>query len=310
MKRAFWLLCLLPACTRTTELLGPAPTPLSYCPTTIDVYGGSNVLLLGCGGPHLAPEPVEDGYFAPGTPDYDASLAGRIYARLLDDPELAPRFGSAWKIRSCSAPGASLVQLAPALPQDENNDNCGQDSPSNAGALAGVCANDPAPILLLSAGMLDDRCHGGGPDSSEVDDPTTYAQHFASRLDTFLAARHPNAALVGPTTEWTAAPLHDVSLVAGCTWTRPDWDATGLNLWRLSRAGGRSVSLVTDLHGEFQSHSHCCKLLDLDCNTNFSSESTGVVNCDGAQAIVDLWYQNLKTLLLAKDYDCPVAQGG
>ena len=306
MKRAaFCLLCLLPACTRTTELLGPAPTALSYCPTTIDVYGGSNVSLLGCGGPQLAPAPLEDGYLAPGTPDYDASLAGRIYARLVYDPELFPRFGSSWKVRSCSAPGASLSHLAPAMPEDD----CGPDSPNGAGTLLDICANNPAPLLLLSAGMLDDRCHGGGPDSSEADDPTTYAQHFASRLDSFLTARHPNAVLVGPTTEWTATPVHGVSSFAECTWTRPDWDVGGLDLWEQHRADSPSLSLVPDLHRDFQRHNHCCTLLGLDCDTNFSSV-LGVVNCDGAQAIVDLWYQDLKALLLARNYTCPGVLGG
>ncbi|HEX7507730.1 MAG TPA: hypothetical protein VF550_13215 [Polyangia bacterium] len=304
MMRALCLLCFLPACTRTTEMLGPAPTTHSYCPTTIDVYGGSNVSLLGCGGPHLAPDPLQDGYFAPGTPDYDATLAGRIYARLVYDPDLIPRFGSSWKVRSCSAPLASLSQLTPPLPEDD----CGPNSPSGAGALLDICANDPAPLLLLSAGMLDDRCHGGGPDSSEADDPTTYARHLASRLDSFLPARHPNTALVGPTTEWTATPVHDVSFAAGCTWTRPDWDIAGLRQWKPSRTDSLSVSLVADLHGAFQRHNHCCGLLDLACDTNFSS-GLGVVNCDGAQAIVDLWYQNLKALLLAQNYGCPVAQG-
>jgi hypothetical protein len=247
---------------------------------------------------------LQDGYFAPGTPDYDATLAGRIYARLVYDPDLIPRFGSSWHVRSCSAPLASLTQLAPPLPEDD----CGQDSPSNAGTLLGMCANDPAPLLLLSAGMLDDRCHGGGPDSSEADDPTTYTRHFASRLDSFLTVRHPNIVLVGPTSEWTAAPVHDVSLLAGCSWTRPDWDIAGLDQWWQRRTDSRTVSLVRDLHGDFQRHNHCCGLLGVACDTNFSS-GPGLVNCDGAQAIVDLWYQNLKALLLARSYGCGAAQG-
>jgi len=198
------------------------------------------------------------------------------------------------------------VQLAPAL----SKDSCGPDSPSGAGTFLGVCANRPAPILLLSAGMLDDRCHGGGPDSSEADNPAAYSQHFASRLDSFLTVRQTSFVLVGPTTEWMPAPLHGVSSEAGCTWTRPDWDGSGLDLWRLNRTYKGSVSLVADLHSDFQRHNHCCKLLDLACDTNFSSEVGGVVNCDGAQAIVDFWYQDLKALLLAGDYDCPAAQGG
>jgi hypothetical protein len=81
-----------------------------------------------------------------------------------------------------------------------------------------------------------------------------------------------------------------------------------LDLWAQTLADNHSVSLVPDLHRDFQRHNHCCTLLGLDCDTNFSS-GLGVVNCDGAQAIVDLWYQNLKALLLAQNYGCPVAQG-
>ena len=50
MRGALCVLCLLSACTRTTELLGPPPKALPYCPTTMDVYGGTNASLVGCGG--------------------------------------------------------------------------------------------------------------------------------------------------------------------------------------------------------------------------------------------------------------------
>jgi hypothetical protein len=305
MKRAWCLLCLLPACTRTTELLGPTPTALPFCPTTMDVYGGTNVALRGCGGPSLAPASLEDGTFAPDTPEYGSSLAGRLYARLVGDPDLAPRFGSAWKVRSCSAPGASLVHFSPALTEN----NCGQNAPNGAGSMVGMCADHPAPLVLLSAGMLDDRCHGGGPDSSADNDPATYNRHFASRLDAFLIARHPQAALVGPTTEWTAKLIHGNSFAAECAWSRPDWDISGLDLWIHNRSNAFSVGRVADLHGEFQRHSHCCKVFDAGCEKDFLAEP-GVVNCDGAQTIVDLWYQSLKALLLAHDFVCPAASGG
>jgi len=304
MKRTLCLLFLLPACTRTTELLGPAATARPYCPTTMDVYGGTNVSLLGCGGPRQPPSSLEEGTFAPDTADYDASLAGRIYARLVDDPDLLPRFGSAWKVRSCSAPGASLVQLAPALSED----NCGQNAPSGAGSLVGLCANHPAPLLLLSAGMLDDTCHGGGPDSSAANDPSAYARHFVVRLDDFLTARHPHAALIGPTTEWTSNAIDGVSFAAECAWTRPDWDIAGLDLWSQKRPNDFGVSRVADLDGEFQHHNHCCKVFGIGCETNFVSEP-GVVNCEGAQTIVDLWYQSLKVFLLAQDFVCPTVPG-
>jgi hypothetical protein len=271
----------------------------------MDVYGGTNVSLLGCGGPRLAPASLEDGTFAPDTSDYDASLAGRLYRRLVDDPDLLLRFGTTWKVRSCSASGASLLQLAPALAAD----NCGQNAPSGAGSLAGLCASNPAPILLLSAGMLDDGCHGGGSDSSAANDPTTYAGHFATRLDDLLTARHPHAALIGPMTEWTSKAIHGVSFAEACAWTRPDWDIVGLDGWRGKSQNDVGVSRVADLHGEFRRHSPCCKVLGVGCETNFFSEP-GVVNCEGAQPIVDLWYQSLKAFLLARDFVCPAVLGG
>jgi hypothetical protein len=174
--------------------------------------------------------------------------------------------------------------------------------------MLGMCANQPAPLLLLSAGMLDDGCHGGGPDSSAADDPTTYDSHFATRLDAFLTARHPQAALVGPTTEWTSKSIHGISFAAECAWTRPDWDISGLDLWIQKRSNAFGLSRVADLHCEFQRHTHCCKIFDVDCEKDFLAEP-GVVNCDGAQTIVDLWYQSLKALLLAHDYVCPAVPG-
>jgi hypothetical protein len=312
------LLFLLSSCTRSTELLGSMASPPDaatagvpdtvsttrpFCPTAIDVYGGINVQLMGCGGPPLAPDPLADGYFAPGTASYDASLAGRIYARLVGDPDLVPRFGSTWTVRSCSGPDESITTLTTAGLLDD----CGHDSPDMEGTLASACITNPAPLLLISAGMLDDRCHGGGPDSDMPDDPDTYAHHFVVRLDSFLLDRHPIFALLGPTTEWTSAPNRNSppSLFGGCNWSRPDWDARGLDLWQQGRTATLDTLVVPDLHDDFKSHNRCCKALGLTCGTVYSSVPE-VVNCDGASAIVDQWYRNLKNVLLANNYECPV----
>jgi hypothetical protein len=316
MSRAATLFLLLSACTHSTELLGPGPPQdeveagvpdaipptRPFCPTTLDVYGGANVQLVGCGGPQLAPDPLADGYFAPGTASYDASLAGRIYARLVGDPDLVPRFGSVWTVRSCSAPEESISTLAAALPVDD----CGHDSPDLAGTQTDACSSSPASLLLISAGMLDDRCHGGGPDSDVPDDPETYAHHFAMRLDSFLISRHPTFALIGPTTEWTAVPTHNGPPLAfgGCNWSRPDWDTLGLKQWQQGHTATVETLVVPDLHDDFKSHNRCCKALELTCGTAYSS-IPAVVNCDGASAIVDQWYRNLKNVLLANNYECP-----
>jgi len=298
MKPILCWLCLLPACTRTTELIGDLPGA-PYCPTSIDVFGGKNVSLIGCGGPRQAPMPPEDGMFAPGTADYDGSVAGRIYARILDDPELLGRFGRAWTVRSCSAPAGMLTQMTPSLVEDD----CGQDSPSEASALLGICGDNPAPVMLLAAGMLDDRCHGGGPDSSKPDDRATYARHMAERLDAFVDERRPQVALVGATTEWTATPVPGLAQAAACGWTRPDWEVAAVAEWRQARQGRPTVYEVADLHDEFRRHSDCCGLLGVPCEASHSTE-LGVINCDGAEAIVELWYQALRSLLLGNQYTC------
>ena len=90
------------ACSVSTELLSKQPS-LSFCPTRIDVYGGTNTELAGCGGPGPTQQVGAAGFFSPGTSDYDATLAGRLQARLVADPDLLPVFGEGWKVRSCSA---------------------------------------------------------------------------------------------------------------------------------------------------------------------------------------------------------------
>ena len=283
---------------------GDAKPQRGFCPTRIDVYGGINMQLAGCGGSELTPAPVESGYFSPGTPDYDGTVAGRLLARLTGDPDLEPLFGSTWTVRSCAGSGETLSQVTSSLAEDD----CGPGSPNNAGQWLASCDIDPAPVLLFSAGMLDDACHGGGPDSGEPDDAATYVRHYARRMDGFLASRNPGLAIVGPLTEWTDAPPYTQDSQSGCQWQRPDWDELGLQHWSETRADGNDVEVVPDLHVDFRNHSKCCQILGGSCSTNWfnrDSKNPEVANCDGAQAIVDFWYSRLKMALLARDFRCP-----
>ncbi len=316
MTRTLLVLCLLVGCTESTELFqqhkdassadGAARPEHDFCPTRIDVYGGINMQLAGCGGAAPTDATREKGYFSPGAPDYDSTVAGRLLARLTDDPDLVPIFGSTWSVRSCAGPGQTLSQLTPPLSEDD----CAVDGGTEGGTWQTSCVGDPAPVLLFSAGMLDDLCHGGGPDSSAKDDPATYVRHYAQRMASFLASRKPGLAMVGPLTEWTEAPPYTDSTPATCDWPRPQWDEQGLQAWVESASGAQGVAvdveIVPDLHAEFRDHGKCCQILDGSCSTNwFSHDSQEVASCDGAQAIVDFWYARLKAALLARDFVCP-----
>lgn len=301
---------LLGGCTRTTELLpsGDSGTAdqggssFAFCPTSIDIYGGVNVQLVGCGGPFQAPQLLENGYFSVGSADYDATLAGRLLARLAADPDLVPRFGAAWKVRSCSTTMETLVELAPPLA----GDNCGPDTPPHMGDLQGICTVAPAPLILVSADALSDHCHGGGPDSSRADDEMMYARHFAERLDALLATRAPQLAVVGARTEWVVPAAEGPP--PNCRWQRPDWNITGLARWQESHSAAATVVAVGNLHEEFKRHSACCQALGLACATNWFSLGAGgpeAVNCDGAHALVDFWYAHLKDALLGNRFECP-----
>jgi hypothetical protein len=295
----------------------PGGLSLPFCPTTIDVYGGINMALMGCGGPTQGPSPLEGGFVNrhwsdSGFSEFANTMAGRLQARLVADPDLVPTFGSNWQVRSCAAPNETLPSLVPAMPDDA----CGSDAPPQMGTLSAICSAQPAPLLLLAAGALDDRCHGGGPDSSEPDDPTTFAAHFAARLDSLLVSRQPKMAIVGAQTEWYAlesqggpGPSSPGTPDRGqCQWQRPDWAETGLGLWQASHLATADVMVVGDLHNAFKQHSSCCQALGVTCATNWlagNGPEQGTVNCDGAQALVDFWYTQLKALLRANQFQCP-----
>jgi hypothetical protein len=327
-----WLLLVL-GCTRSTELLPPGddasidrPVPADvyvpadrdapadsfvpdtgpprrhypFCPTTIDVYGGTNFLFPVVGGPQSPMADPKAGLVGSENQGYDQTLAGRLAARLEDDADVVPALGSTWTVRSCAGMGETLSQLSPPLDADA----CGRNSPFRDDRYLNACSQNPAPVLLIAASMLDDRCHGGGPDSDALDDPATYQDHYHQRLNAFLGSRTPHFALVGTRTEWT-----DVSspfTMSSCRWTRPDWERDALALWK-DRPLGIEVESVGDLNDQFKHHHRCCRELDPGpCGSNwFDRWMSDAVNADGAQQIVNLWYDALKHWLLSSDFDCP-----
>jgi len=328
MTRALPWLPLLLGCTRSTELLppgedasldrpliadrfvpadsfvpdtGPPRRHYPFCPTTIDVYGGTNFLFPVVGGPQSPPADPQAGLVGSENPGYDQTLAGRIASRLQDDAEVAPALGSTWTVRSCAGMGQTLSQLSPPLDADA----CGRDSPFRDDRYLNACSDNPAPVLLIAATMLDDRCHGGGPDSDAVDDPATYQDHYHQRLNAFLGNRNPRFVLVGPRTEWTDDASSPFAMPS-CRWTRPDWDIQALGSWK-DPPSGIETELVRDLNDLFKHHHRCCRELDLDaCGSNwFDRWMSDAVNADGAQQIVNLWYDALKDWLLSSEFECP-----
>jgi hypothetical protein len=198
--------------------------------------------------------------------------------------------------------GESLSQLVPPLDADA----CGRNTPLRDERLLGMCSEKPAPVLLIAATMLDDRCHGGGPDSDAADDPATYQAHYRERLNAFLSSRNPRFALVGPRTEWTYASTSFT--MPSCQWTRPDWDREALVSWRNDPSSSKfEAELVRDLNDLFKRHHRCCRELEMSgCGSSwFDRWASDAVNSDGAIQIVNLWYDALKGWLLANDFECP-----
>ena len=313
---------LVSGCTRTTDLLpvsdgaADAFPLLPVCPTRIDVYGGANVMLAGCAGSPDPPANLSDGYLAVGTLAYDSSLAGRLNARLGSDPDLVPRFGVTWSVRSCATPTASLPQEVALLPADQ----CGSNAPANMGSLVSLCESNPAPVMLLAADASDDRCHGGGPDSAVPEDEPTFLAHFAQRLDALLAFRSPALALIAPRPEWFMLPDPNGSIgpggpsggpmgaANGCQWKGAGWNRDGLARWQSAHNFPGQVVVLPDQQDQFRPHSSCCLPLDLTCASPWYTPDAGsvpTVNCDGAQQLVDFWYAQLKAALLARTFTCP-----
>ena len=317
---------LAPACApNLTELLPPADaaTPpdgagvdappsrtFNFCPTTMDVYGGLNVALVGSGGLGMIPPPIDAGYFKPGSADYDATLAGRLQARLAADPDLVARFGSTWKVRSCAANTQTLASLGAPIPADQ----CAMDSPQMMGMAMQTCLQSPARVALLVADDFDDRCHGGGRDSMQPDDMATYVQHFVARIDSFLQARQPPLFLLGPETEWHA-PLPPPNIMppppfdpGSCRWMRPAWGRMAVMRWQTMHGNGPNVFVFPDAQEQFKPHHRCCMALGIPCQPNwFAMAPTPgeAVDLDGAQAVVDIWYARVKDVLLNNQFTCP-----
>jgi hypothetical protein len=176
------------------------------------------------------------------------------------------------------------------------------------GTLSDLCSASPAPLLLLLLDGTPDRCHGGGPDSSQPDNLAAYEAHVVARLQSFLDRRRPSLALVGARTEWHPAPAPGGSVPDPCDWERADWDRSGIDAWTTANPKNSSVIVEPDLHSESARHSACCRRLGLVCDTNWYCPSDpmapSALDADGAQAIVDFWYARLKQLLLGANFTC------
>lgn len=280
---------------------------LDYCPTRIDVFGYSNVLFSGCGGGEPAPGAEAAGFYAPGNRRYDVTLAGRLRARLANDPELVARFGSDWRVRSCAAGGGVLGTFS------ANDPDAGAACSPGAGRFVDMCTEDPAPVVLLSANNVYDRCHGGTSDSVP-DDETAYSRHWASRFDQFVTARAPRALLVSPQHEWHAEQGGGLGAPATCTWRLPAWNRTGLTRWRSEHPTSVEVIDVGDLQEEFQRHHPCCARLGVPCEANWytGDDADGWVHfgCAGADALEEHWFAALRAHLLSANFSCAQSSRG
>lgn len=285
-----------------TRVTTDGSAALDYCPTRIDVFGYSNVMFSGCGGGAPTPGADAAGLFAPGTPGYDATLAGRLQARLAADPELRARFGTEWHVRSCASGGAVLGTLSSVDP--DNGAACSPD----AAHFVDMCTTDPAPVVLFSANNVYDHCHGGTSDSIP-DSEATYAAHWESRFDDFVNARAPRLLLVSPQHEWHGEQGGAVSRPATCAWKLPGWNRTGLERWRSDHPAATQVIDAGDLQAEFQHHHPCCSQLGLTCEENWfeGDDSDGWVHfgCVGADALETMWFDALRAQLLQHDFTCP-----
>ncbi|MFO0654392.1 MAG: hypothetical protein U0787_04870 [Polyangia bacterium] len=297
-------------CTQTTELLRAADLGGPRCVMTVDVFGGADVQLAGCGGPQVPPSNLGDGFYSPGNAQYEATLAGRLRSLLLADADLSAKFGWDYRVRACGFAGQTLASLTPTIPAD----SCGAPSaPSAMGVHSGSCANDPAAIVVLLATGEDDGCHGGGSGSPYADDKATFADHMATRIGAFVATRKPALLLLGPRTEWYSAsrpPLLSPGVPdpAACAWKRGGWDESGIRRWQDLNPLASGVSLFGQIHADCQQHHPCCQSLDVPCVESWfvqSANDLSQLNCSGAQAVVDFWFARLKKTILQSQVQCP-----
>jgi hypothetical protein len=298
----------LAACSQTTELFPlPSTSRVGYCPVTIDVYGADDTLPSECG-VRTAEAASPAGYFRPGEPAYEATLAGRLRTALMADPALGTRFGQGWRVRACGGPGAYLSSLAPQAASD-----CAEGAPPIAPGVADACSDAPGSVAIVVASEPLDRCHGGGVDGVGSDDPDGYADHFAARLSALVAARAPSLLFVGPQTAWTPLPSAQASTADACGWKRGDWGVVGVARFLSARTPRADVVFVADLHDEFQHHSlRCCAPLGHPCTRpewlvaqpTTTPPSPSPVNCSGAGEIAALWIEVVRSRLAATRFAC------
>ena len=308
------LLLLTVGCSERIELLTPPPDlatadhaspadltapPLALCPTSIDVFGGGNVQLLGCGGG--APLFLDDGLYLPGSSAYEATLAGRLRASLLADREVTARLGKDLRLRSCATFGTTFSGLVPPLPLTECS---GLDAPPQGDRLR-LCLNRPAPVALLIVADTTDRCHGGGDDTVRLDDEATFVNHLTQRLEAFLTLRRPQLLIVALAPEWYGGGAEEWQ--RGCRWRRLDWVKGAVRSFAKSHLGDPRVRVIDGAGDEWKRHHRCCKTLGLPCERDYfgGSPSGTILSCDGARAVADYWPAQLKRILLDASFRCP-----
>ncbi len=312
------LLCTIaPACDEASSVPEPEATPdtgadaaaaaaLPFCPTAIDVFGYSNVLFSGCGGAGVPTNALPAGLFSPGTSGYDRTLAGRLQRRILADSDLTAKFGTTWRIRSCSQ-GGGVMDTFVSTAFDP------QDTSGTTGKYLSMCTSSPGAMALYSANNVYDQWHGGGA-NTRPDDQATYASHWAARFQEFLDQRRYGAVLVSPQHEWHGEQGGSLANPDTCTWQRPTWNRAGLTRWRTDHPTVARVTEIGDLQDTFLRHHPCCATRGVTCEQDWFARSApgqtgggdGWVHfgCAGADALEAWWFDKLKTYLMARSFSC------
>ena len=301
-------------------------TPQHYpvCPTTIDVFGYSNVAFTFCGGFNFPSYPtveeIAPGIFMPGLDRYDATLAGHLQARVLADPELTDAFGTDWVIRSCAVGGGTMHNFVEETPDEPE----GCHVIGGAGGLyEPMCTASPADVILYAATNANDWCHGGGTDSPPefaADDRDAFQAHWVALLERFVRDREPSMLVVSPQHEWHGQYQGTIDEPDGCLWQRPEWNRTAPEAWAAEPPEGLSTEpiFIGTIQEEFKRHHDCCAHLEgVSCADDswFSNppeepqlnmgDGWTHFGCDGAEAVADFWFAELKQILLNNTFECP-----
>lgn len=284
---------------------GVAAAVLPFCPTTIDVFGYSNVLFSGCGGAAVPADNLGAGLFSPGTTGYDRTLAGRLQRRLQADRDLTAKFGASWRVRSCSQ-GGGVMDTFVSTPLDP------QDTSGNTGKYRAMCTTSPAAMALYSANNVYDQWHGGGANALP-DDQVTYAAHWAQRFQEFIDQRRYGAVLVSPQHEWHGEQGGSLANPDSCTWQRPTWNRAGLTRWRADHPTVARVAELGDMQDTFLRHHPCCATRGVPCEQDWFARGTGSsgggdgwvhFGCAGADALEAWWFDKLKAYLMTRSFSC------